>query len=362
MNALYPSPPNFQRISENSNTEINVLSAYKKDNLMGFQSNSSFNNAANNRFINKTPWSQEEDETIRTFVKEHGTNNWAKLAQFLPGRVGKQCRERWRNFLDPNVKHEPWTQEEDDKLIRLHEAYGNHWVKIALFIPGRSDNTVKNRWNSTLKKLVEHRKTGAPLPKRGRPKKIINESPMDEIPKPQNLDEILLDDSNNLNNINNLNNCIQNQNVNQINQNVNQIYQNVSQIYQNVSQINVNQSNMLDSPNEMEQKEIYRNRYENENKNCRNENNMKAEINDDKFIENNLNNINADTSENKNANCHLYSQQAPAPLQLFTSPLRTPASPFKLNSPHLWSPMKDFDNVFSFIKGDSFDSIFQGFY
>ena len=100
----------------------------------------------------KGGWTREEDETITSFVAQYGVKNWTKLAQLLPGRIGKQCRERWRNHLDPSNKSGPWTTEEDALLIQLHEEYGNSWVKIASFMPGRSDNCIKNRWNSTLKK------------------------------------------------------------------------------------------------------------------------------------------------------------------------------------------------------------------
>lgn len=100
----------------------------------------------------KGSWTRQEDEIIIEFVKKHGFKNWTKLAQILPGRIGKQCRERWRNHLDPGVNKEPWTPEEDDNLMILHEQYGNQWVKISQLMPGRSDNAIKNRWNSTIKK------------------------------------------------------------------------------------------------------------------------------------------------------------------------------------------------------------------
>ena len=100
----------------------------------------------------KGSWTRHEDEVIIDFVQRYGSKNWTKLATLLPGRIGKQCRERWRNHLDPGNNHNPWTPEEDAKLVELHAQYGNQWVKIAQLLPGRSDNTIKNRWNSTLKK------------------------------------------------------------------------------------------------------------------------------------------------------------------------------------------------------------------
>lgn len=101
----------------------------------------------------KGSWTRHEDEIIVQYVKENGTKNWRSLCNLLPGRIGKQCRERWRNHLDPNINHDPWTPEEDALLISLHRKYGNHWVQISSMMPNRSDNAIKNRWNSTLKKM-----------------------------------------------------------------------------------------------------------------------------------------------------------------------------------------------------------------
>jgi hypothetical protein len=100
----------------------------------------------------KGSWTRDEDEVIIDFVTRFGNKNWTKLADLLPGRIGKQCRERWRNHLDPDNNREPWTPEEDALLIQLHEQHGNQWVKIATLMRGRSDNHIKNRWNSTLRK------------------------------------------------------------------------------------------------------------------------------------------------------------------------------------------------------------------
>lgn len=109
----------------------------------------------------KGSWTRQEDEIIINYVKEHGPKDWRNLRTVLPGRIGKQCRERWRNHLDPSLNHSPWTAEEDQKIIELHKQYGNHWVQISKMMVNRSDNSIKNRWNSTLKKQVLREKGSA---------------------------------------------------------------------------------------------------------------------------------------------------------------------------------------------------------
>jgi hypothetical protein len=117
----------------------------------------------------KGSWTREEDEVILQFVEQNGHKDWARLASLLPRRTGKQCRERFRNHLDPILMHRPWTAAEDDQLVELHAQYGNQWTRISTFFEGRTDNCVKNRWNSTLQKRLIRMQLGQPLvQKRGR--------------------------------------------------------------------------------------------------------------------------------------------------------------------------------------------------
>ncbi|KAJ4842978.1 hypothetical protein Tsubulata_017448 [Turnera subulata] len=103
----------------------------------------------------KGPWSKEEDEKIIELVNKYGPKKWSTIAQQLPGRIGKQCRERWHNHLNPSINKEAWTQQEELALIRAHQIYGNRWAELTKFLPGRTDNAIKNHWNSSVKKKLD---------------------------------------------------------------------------------------------------------------------------------------------------------------------------------------------------------------
>ncbi len=102
----------------------------------------------------KRPWTESEDLILRQLVSKLGTGLWAAMAQQIPGRTGKQVRERWLNHLSPGVTKRPWSVEEDNVIIENHKRIGNCWSRIAKLLQGRSDNSVKNRYYTTLRRRI----------------------------------------------------------------------------------------------------------------------------------------------------------------------------------------------------------------
>ncbi|MEW5305344.1 MAG: hypothetical protein WDW36_007890 [Sanguina aurantia] len=100
-------------------------------------------------------WSQAEDSKLSEMVAGQGPKDWHLMADELPGRTSKSCRLRFMNQLRPDINNGPFALHEDTIILQLHALHGNKWTFVASQLAGRTDNQVKNRWHSHLKKLTQ---------------------------------------------------------------------------------------------------------------------------------------------------------------------------------------------------------------
>ncbi|XP_057853530.2 transcription factor GAMYB isoform X2 [Cryptomeria japonica] len=111
--------------------------------------------------MKKGPWTSAEDSILMDFVNKHGEGNWNAVQKHSGlSRCGKSCRLRWANHLRPNLKKGAFIPEEERTIVELHAKLGNRWARMAAQLPGRTDNEIKNYWNTRIKR---RQRAGLPL-------------------------------------------------------------------------------------------------------------------------------------------------------------------------------------------------------
>ena len=152
------TPNNSVTMSPMSSSSSTVNDSYELDMAQFVLSSScdpsidSFQKSSKKRCY-RYPWTEEEDYLLIQCVQKFGVKNWKVISENIPGRTGKQCRQRWLYNLSPDIQKRKWTAEEDEILMSTQKEVGNKWTLIRKKLPGRSENDVKNRYHSIMNRL-----------------------------------------------------------------------------------------------------------------------------------------------------------------------------------------------------------------
>lgn len=137
---IYPIP----QLDESKKLDLSI----KIDDKNSIMSQRNHTNPHNSYHLNsRKKFSPEEDAQLKKLVSQFGPKKWEFIARYLPGRTGRQCRDRYQNYLVPGFYSGQWTKEEDDLLYQKYSEIGPAWSKLSVFFPNRSANAIKNHWN-----------------------------------------------------------------------------------------------------------------------------------------------------------------------------------------------------------------------
>eukprot|EP00235_Prasinoderma_singulare_P008597 CAMPEP_0119164720 /NCGR_PEP_ID=MMETSP1315-20130426/4528_1 /TAXON_ID=676789 /ORGANISM="Prasinoderma singularis, Strain RCC927" /LENGTH=239 /DNA_ID=CAMNT_0007157919 /DNA_START=66 /DNA_END=782 /DNA_ORIENTATION=- len=122
--------------------------------MAGGKASGSSRSAAGGADVKQGQWTAEEDKLLASWQAKMG-NRWSAVAQHMPGRTGQQCAQRWRHKVNPFIRKDKWTEEEDKKLSALHKEFGNKWAEIARRLEGRTDQQCMGRWRRHLDPTIK---------------------------------------------------------------------------------------------------------------------------------------------------------------------------------------------------------------
>ena len=156
-----PQNLNLQKtFTQEEDKKLSVVVNLYKNNLdfiseeMKLNTSTQYCNNYNKLSNIKGPWSEQEDKLLMEWIQKNGPRNWTKCSEFISGRSGKQCREHWNNSLNPNLVKGNWTSEEDFLIMFFYKKYNGSWKKIINLFEGRTENSIKNRFFSQLRKIA----------------------------------------------------------------------------------------------------------------------------------------------------------------------------------------------------------------
>ena len=126
------------------------------DNIIFGQTEANIAPQTSNGLSSRKKFSFEEDELLKQLVNKFGLKKWKLIAQKLPGRTGRQCRDRYMNYLNPGFFHGQWSKNEDELLLAKYIELGPKWSQIKKFFNNRNANSIKNRWNYFISKQINN--------------------------------------------------------------------------------------------------------------------------------------------------------------------------------------------------------------